>query len=122
MSYENDRLDCSPRSDFTLPQGRSFDSLSGFPGGYPTRWVRNVSAIFHNLIHSISGREEAAIDAVSSIVECSDFEAQQLVLMTYVLSFSIQQLQFSPSNSSFSVHSPTKRAQSMSLLLPCVPF
>lgn len=28
------------------------------------------------------GREEAAIDAVSSIVECTDFEAQQLVLMT----------------------------------------
>ncbi|WVO21077.1 uncharacterized protein IAS62_002381 [Cryptococcus decagattii] len=28
------------------------------------------------------GREEAAIDAVSSIVECSDFEPQQLVLMT----------------------------------------
>lgn len=68
------------------------------------------------------GREEAAIGAVSSIVECSDFEAQQLVLMAYFLSFSIQQLQFSPSNSSFSVHSPTKRAQSMSLLLPCVPF
>ncbi|ODO05445.1 hypothetical protein L198_02138 [Cryptococcus wingfieldii CBS 7118] len=28
-------------------------------------------------------RQQAAIDAVSSIVECSDFEAQQLVLMTH---------------------------------------